>query len=154
MCCNDSSSSRSSSSYNYYSTFTILLHLSCRASLLHQTGCVWRWADYLSDRLSVCLTDCLTDCLSVQALINNESTAGAWDAIHALSYHTYTTDFNSIINETTSLYQQFSKPIWITEIASGSNSTMQANVALMQAFIPWANKQSWIERYFWNQAVS
>jgi len=31
---------------------------------------------------------------------------------------------------------------------------MEANVALMEAFVPWANSQSWIERYFWNQAVS
>jgi len=23
----------------------------------------------------------------------------------------------------------------------------------MEAFVPWANNQSWIERYFWNQAV-
>ncbi len=27
-------------------------------------------------------------------------------------------------------------------------------MALMEAFVPWANSQSWIERYFWNQAVS
>ena len=31
---------------------------------------------------------------------------------------------------------------------------MAQNVALMEAFVPWANSQSWIERYFWNQAVS
>ena len=31
---------------------------------------------------------------------------------------------------------------------------MEANVQLMEAFVPWANNQSWIERYFWNQAVS
>ena len=31
---------------------------------------------------------------------------------------------------------------------------MEANVALMEAFVPWANSQPWIERYFWNQAVS
>ncbi|KAA6419317.1 MAG: hypothetical protein FRX49_10716 [Trebouxia sp. A1-2] len=86
------------------------------------------------------------------ALNNNVSTSGAWDAIHALSYHTYATNFESIVNETTSLYEQFGKPIWVTEIASGSNSTMEANVQLMEAFVPWANNQSWIERYFWNQA--
>jgi len=57
------------------------------------------------------------------------------------------------VNETTSLYEQFGKPIWVTEIASGSNSTMETNVQLMEAFVPWANNQSWIERYFWNQAV-
>ncbi len=90
----------------------------------------------------------------MQALNKNASTAGAWDAIHALSYHTYTTNFESIVNETTSLYEQFGKPIWVTEIASGSNSTMEANIQLMEAFVPWANNQSWIERYFWNQAVS
>lgn len=90
----------------------------------------------------------------MQALNNNASTSGAWDTIHALSYHTYTTNFESIVNETKSLYEQFGKPIWVTEIASGSNSTMEANVQLMEAFVPWANNQSWIERYFWNQAVS
>ena len=90
----------------------------------------------------------------MQALNNNASTSGAWDAIHALSYHTYTINFESIVNETTSLYQQFGKPIWVTKIASGSNSTMEANVQLMEAFVNWANSQSWIERYFWNQAVS
>lgn len=88
-----------------------------------------------------------------KALNNNASTSGAWDAIHALSYHTYTTNFESIVNETTSLYEQFGKPIWVTEIASGSNSTMEANVQLMETFVPWANNQSWIERYFWNQAT-
>ena len=31
---------------------------------------------------------------------------------------------------------------------------MADNVALMEAFVPWANSQPWIERYFWNQAVS
>ncbi|DBA93211.1 TPA: target of Sbf [Trebouxia sp. C0005] len=87
------------------------------------------------------------------ALNSNSATAGAWDAIHALSYHTYATDLESIISETTSLYQQFGKPIWITEIASGADSSMEANVALMEAFVPWANSQSWIERYFWNQAT-
>ena len=90
----------------------------------------------------------------MQALNSNSATAGAWDAIHALSYHTYVTDLDSIISETTSLYQQFGKPIWITEIASGGGSSMAQNVALMEAFVPWANSQSWIERYFWNQAVS
>lgn len=87
------------------------------------------------------------------ALNSNSATSGAWDAIHALSYHTYATDLGSIISETTSLYQQFGKPIWITEIASGGGSSMEANVALMEAFVPWANSQPWIERYFWNQAT-
>lgn len=85
----------------------------------------------------------------MQALDNSTATAGAWDAIHALSYHTYATDLDTIINATTSLNQQFDKPIWITEIASGSNSTAEANVALMEAFVPWANNQSWIEIQSW-----
>lgn len=97
---------------------------------------------------------CDSVCRLLQALNSNSATAGAWDAIHALSYHTYATDLGSIISETTSLYQQFGKPIWITEIASGGGSSMEANVALMEAFVPWANSQPWIERYFWNQAVS
>ena len=71
-----------------------------------------------------------------------------------MSYHTYVNDLDSIISETTSLYQQFGKPIWITEIASGNDASMADNVALMSAFVPWANSQPWIERYFWNQAVS
>lgn len=71
-----------------------------------------------------------------------------------MSYHTYVTDPDTIIKETTSLYQQFNKPVWITEIASGSDSTAAANLALLQDFVPWANSQPWIERYFWNQAVS
>lgn len=90
----------------------------------------------------------------LQALNNNSATAGAWDDIHALSYHTYATSLDAIINGTTSLYQQFGKPIWITEIASGADSSMEANVALMQDFVPWAESQPWIERYFWNQAVN
>lgn len=89
----------------------------------------------------------------VQALDGNPATRGAWETVHALSYHTYATDFDTIVNETTSLHQQFSKPLWITEIASGADSTAAANLALMQRFVPWANSQPWIERYFWNQAV-
>ena len=27
-------------------------------------------------------------------------------------------------------------------------------MALMNQFVPWANSQTWVERYFWNQAVS
>lgn len=97
----------------------------------------------------------LSDCQSMlQALDNNTATSGAWDAIHALCFHTYATDLNTIINDTTSLYRQFNKPIWITEIASGSDSSAAANLALMEQFVPWANSQPWIERYFWNQAVS
>ena len=88
-----------------------------------------------------------------QALNSNPETAGAWDAIHALNYHTYSQDINNIISTTTSLYQKFGKPIWVTEIASGGGASMEANVALMNAFVPWANSQPWIERYFWNQAV-
>lgn len=90
----------------------------------------------------------------MQALNGSAATTSAWEAIHALSYHTYVTDLDTIINETTSLYQQFNKPVWITEIASGSDSTAAANLALMQDFVPSANSQPWIERYFWNQAVS
>lgn len=90
----------------------------------------------------------------MQALNGSAATTGAWEAIHALSYHTYVTDLDTIINETTSLHQQFNKPVWITEIASGSDSTAAANLALMQGFVPWANSRPWIERYFWNQAVS
>ena len=89
----------------------------------------------------------------LQALDNNTATSGAWDAIHALSFHSYATDLSIIINDTTSLYQQFNKPIWITEIASGADSSAAANLALMEQFVPWANSQPWIERYFWNQAV-
>ena len=84
----------------------------------------------------------------------NANTPGAWDAIHALNHHTYVRDFSTIQSDLTSLYQQFGKPIWVTEIASGSGSSMQQNVALMNQFVPWANSQPWIERYFWNQAVS
>lgn len=84
----------------------------------------------------------------------NANTPGAWDAIHALNHHTYVTDFATIQSDLTSLYQEFGKPIWVTEIASGSGSSMEQNVALMNQFVPWANSQSWIERYFWNQAVS
>ena len=90
--------------------------------------------------------------LLVQTL--NKNTPGAWDAIHALSYHTYATDLASIQSATNSLHRQFGKPIWITEIAAGGGSSMDANIALMKAFVPWANSQAWIERYFWNQAVS
>ena len=90
----------------------------------------------------------------MQALHGRAATTGAWEAIHALSYHTYVTELDTIINETTSLYQRFNKPVWITEISSGSDSTAAANLALMQGFVPWANSQPWIERYFWNQAVS
>ena len=90
----------------------------------------------------------------MQALNGSAATIGAWEAIHALSYHTYVTDLDTIINETTSLYQRFNKPLWITEIASGADSTAPENLALMQDFVPWANSQPWIERYFWNQAVS
>lgn len=92
-----------------------------------------------------------TPVLHVQTL--NANTPGAWDAIHALSYHTYAQDLGSIVSATTNLYQQFGKPIWITEIAAGGGASMQANVDLMNAFLPWANSQPWIERYFWNQAV-
>ncbi|KAL3148572.1 hypothetical protein ABBQ38_014005 [Trebouxia sp. C0009 RCD-2024] len=88
-----------------------------------------------------------------EALDGNPATRGAWETVHALSYHTYATDFDTIVNETTSLHQQFSKPLWITEIASGADSTAAANLALMQRFVPWANSQPWIERYFWNQAT-
>lgn len=84
----------------------------------------------------------------------NKNTPGAWDAIHALNYHTYAKDLGSIQSATSKLHQQFGKPIWITEIAAGGGASMDANIALMEAFVPWANSQSWIERYFWNQAVS
>ena len=90
----------------------------------------------------------------LQALNNNPATLGAWDAIHALSYHTYATRLDTIIADTTSLYEQFGKPIWISEIASGADSSIAANMALMEEFVPWAENTSWIERYFWNQAVS
>lgn len=90
----------------------------------------------------------------MQALNGSAATKGAWEAIRALSHHTYVTDLDTIINETTSLYQRFNKPLWITEIASGADSTAAENLALMQDFVPWANSQPWIERYFWNQAVS
>lgn len=88
-----------------------------------------------------------------QALNDNLATRGAWETIHALSYHSYATDFDTIVNETISLHQQFNKPVWITEIASGADSSAAANLGLMQRFVPWANSQPWIERYFWNQAV-
>ena len=84
----------------------------------------------------------------------NQNTPGAWDAIHALNYHTYAQDLGSIQSATSQLYQQFGKPIWITEIAAGGGASMGTNIALMEAFVPWANSQPWIERYFWNQAVS
>ncbi|KAL3150709.1 hypothetical protein ABBQ32_000496 [Trebouxia sp. C0010 RCD-2024] len=83
----------------------------------------------------------------------NKNTPGAWDAIHALNYHTYAKDLGSIQSATSKLHQQFGKPIWITEIAAGGGASMDANIALMEAFVPWANSQSWIERYFWNQAT-
>ena len=83
----------------------------------------------------------------------NKNTPGAWDAIHAVNYHTYATDLGSIQSATSSLHQQFGKPVWITEIAAGGGASMEANIALMKAFVPWANSQGWIERYFWNQAV-
>lgn len=91
-------------------------------------------------------------CLLVQTL--NSDTPGAWDAIHALSYHTYATDLGSIQSAASSLNQQFGKPVWVTEIAAGGGASMDTNIALMEAFVPWANSQGWIERYFWNQAVS
>ena len=84
----------------------------------------------------------------------NSNTPGAWDAIHALNYHTYATDLGSIQSATSSLNKQFGKPIWITEIAAGGGASMETNIALMKAFVPWANSQGWVERYFWNQAVS
>lgn len=55
----------------------------------------------------------------MQALGGNAASKGAWEAIHALSYHTYATDFDTIVNETISLYQQFRKPVWITELLQG-----------------------------------
>ena len=84
----------------------------------------------------------------------NKNTPGAWDAIHAVNYHTYAKDLGSIQSATSSLHQQFGKPVWITEIAAGGGASMEANIALMKEFVPWANSQGWIERYFWNQAVS
>lgn len=83
----------------------------------------------------------------MQALHGSAGTTDAWEAIHALSYHTYVTDLDTIINGTTSLHQQFDKPVWIIEIASGSDSTAAANLALMQDFVPWATSQPWIQRY-------
>ena len=109
----------------------------------------WRSFSALQEQAAPCLDLCV-----LQALNNNPATPGAWDAIHALSYHTYATDFNTIVSHMTSLHQQFGKPIWVTEIASGQDSSMEQNIALMNQFVPWANSQSWVERYFWNQAVS
>lgn len=76
-----------------------------------------------------------------------------WNAIHALNYHTYATDSQTIIGKVTSLYNKYQKPIWITELAAGGSSSKEENLALMEDFIPWAESSSMVERYFWNQAT-
>ena len=78
----------------------------------------------------------------------------AWNNIHGLSYHTYQTSLSGIQNDLNSLYSTYGKPIWVTEIADGSGSSMAANQQLMTQFVTWAASRTWIERVFWNQAVS
>ncbi|KAL0023820.1 hypothetical protein WJX77_008033 [Trebouxia sp. C0004] len=77
----------------------------------------------------------------------------AWNNIHGLSYHTYQTSLSGITNDLNSLYSTYGKPIWVTEIADGSGSSMAANQQLMIEFVTWAASRSWIERVFWNQAT-
>ncbi len=77
----------------------------------------------------------------------------AWNNIHGLSYHTYQTSLSGIQNDLNSLYSTYGKPIWVTEIADGSGSSMAANQQLMTQFVIWAASRTWIERVFWNQAV-
>ena len=77
----------------------------------------------------------------------------AWNNIHGLSYHTYQTSLSGIQNDLNSLYSTYGKPIWVTEIADGSGSSMAANQQLMVQFVAWAASRTWIERVFWNQAV-
>ncbi len=77
----------------------------------------------------------------------------AWNNIHGLSYHTYQTSLSAIQSDLNSLYSTYGKPIWVTEIADGSSSSMAANQLLMTQFVTWAASRTWIERVFWNQAV-
>ena len=78
----------------------------------------------------------------------------AWGNIHGLSYHTYLNDLTVIQSQLTMLYAQYNKPIWVTEIASGNGASADANRQLMVSFTNWAKDKPWIERIFWNQAVS
>ena len=77
----------------------------------------------------------------------------AWNNVHGLSYHTYQTSLSGIQSDLNSLYSTYGKPIWVTEIADGSGSSMAANQQLMTQFVQWAASRTWIERIFWNQAV-
>ncbi|DBA70319.1 TPA: hypothetical protein ACH3X2_011741 [Trebouxia sp. C0005] len=77
----------------------------------------------------------------------------AWNNIHGLSYHTYQTSLSGIESDLNSLYSTYGKPIWVTEIADGSGSSMAANQQLMTQFVTWAASRTWIERVFWNQAT-
>lgn len=78
----------------------------------------------------------------------------AWAQIHGLSYHTYLNDVTQVESQLNMLYARYGKPIWVTEIASGSGASMAANQQLMISFTTWAQDKPWIERIFWNQAVS
>ena len=80
--------------------------------------------------------------------------AAAWTNIHGLSYHTYQQSFSAVQAELTSLHNTYGKPIWITEVAAGNSASVAQNQQLMVQLVQWAAGQSWIERVFWNQAVS
>ena len=56
--------------------------------------------------------------------------------------------------ELTSLHNTYGKPIWITEVAAGNSASVAQNQQLMIQLVQWAAGQPWIERVFWNQAVS
>ncbi|KAL3160489.1 hypothetical protein ABBQ32_010800 [Trebouxia sp. C0010 RCD-2024] len=77
-----------------------------------------------------------------------------WAKIHGLSYHTYLNDVTQVESQLNMLYAQYGKPIWVTEIASGSGASMAANQQLMISFTTWAQDKPWIERVFWNQATA
>ena len=80
--------------------------------------------------------------------------AAAWNSIHGLSYHTYQQSFSAVQAELISLHNTYGKPIWITEIAAGNGASVAQNQQLMTQLVQWAAGQPWIERAFWNQAVS
>lgn len=56
------------------------------------------------------------------------------------------TDPGSFTSYVQSFYQQFGKPIWITEFGTNGGTDAQI-IAFLQQVMPWLDSQSYVQRY-------
>jgi hypothetical protein len=73
--------------------------------------------------------------------------------VDGIAFHTYTDNATDVQNEVKS-FEQFNKPIWLTEFAchhnaSNTSCTLSETQAFMNSIIPWLESQPQVARYAW-----